>query len=337
MSALIFLTALLSAPSSSKTPFYAHEYAPAPAERGMSLGLFSADPSYSYRMLLEEIKDVGATHLIIVWVWWQDHVRANEIKRVPSWTATDEQVIDTLAAAKRMGFHVTAFPIVRLVKSGSNEWRGKIAPTDEDAWWRSYTDFITTGAKMAERAKADRFCVGSELLSMERKRARWLEVIDRARLAAPDAQLLYSANWDHFEPVSFWDQIDVIGITGYWELTRDMDATVEDLLLSWQNIRPSILAWTQRLERPLLITEIGYPSLDGGAAWPWDETRKAPVDLEEQRRAYEAFVRAWANSPMLQGVYFWNWFGFGGPKDTNYTPRGKPAADIIRKWYKTPR
>lgn len=322
---------------SPKKPFYTHRYGRAPEERGLALGLFSADPSYSYRMLIDEVANTGATHISIVWVWWQDDVRAQEIKYVSGWSATDAQILEALREAKRHKLHVTAFPIVRLMKSTSNEWRGKIAPEDPDVWWRSYNEFMHHNAQLAKLGGADRLCVGSELLSMEKRRERWLDVIDRVRVTAPDVEVLYSANWDHFEPVSFWDAIDVVGMTGYWELTRDMNATTEDLLLSWQSIKPSVLDWLDRIGKPVVITEIGYPSLDGGAAWPWDETRKAPVDLEEQRRAYDAFARAWSDTPQLSGVYFWNWFGFGGEKDGNYTPRGKPAADVIRRWYRTPK
>ena len=72
------------------------------------------------------------------------------------------------------------------------------------------------------------------------------------------------------------------------------------------------------------------------SAWPWDETREARIDLEEQRRAYEAFLRAWAPVEELEGVVFWNWFGFGGPEDSGYTPRNKPAAEVLRAWLNAP-
>ena len=146
---------------------------------------------------------------------------------------------------------------------------------------------------------------------------------------------MYSANWDHFRPVQFWDAVDVIGLTAYWELTKDLNATTATLTAAWTpgHQRPrGVESWLRSVR--LVITEVGYPSLDGGAAWPWDETRAARVDLEEQRRAYLAFIRRFAGQPWLQGVYWWNWFGFGGDRDTNYTPRGKPAADLIRAWYR---
>lgn len=306
-----------------------------PEERGIALGLFSQDPHYSYRLLLDEIRETGATHVTITWVHWQQTIRSTKIEALPGWSATDEQILSTLRAAKDRGLHVTAFPIVRLVHSRPNEWRGRIEPKDEDAWWESYSRYILRAADLADEADADRLSIGSELLSRESDRARWSGLIDRLRMATPELELMYSANWDHFEPVSFWDLVDVVGLTAYWELTRDMDPSVEELVRSWENVKPQVLDFARRLDRRIVFTEVGYPSLDGGAAWPWNETRRAPVDQEEQRRAYEAFVQAWSGTPILQGVYFWNWFGFGGPEDTNYTPRKKPAAEVIRRWYGT--
>lgn len=304
-----------------------------PSERGVALGLFSADPRYDYRELVEEIAQLGATHLSVVWVHWQDDVRATEIGPRPGMSATRSQIVETMAQAKAAGLHVTGFPIVRLLHGGHTDWRGKIAPRDEDAWWESYRAFILEGALLAKEGGADRYSVGSELLSRESMRSRWLDLIDRVRLRAEKLELLYSANWDHYRPVTFWDAVDVIGLTAYWELTRSHDASTEALAAAWEAPRAELARWSEALGRPVVFTEIGYPSLDGGAAWPWDETRRADVDLEEQARAYRAFRRAWSGRDLLAGVYFWNWFGFGGPKDGNYTPRGKPAEEVLRSWY----
>ena len=53
-------------------------------------------------------------------------------------------------------------------------------------------------------------------------------------------------------------------------------------------------------------------------------------DPAEQRRGFAAFRRAWTGSPILDGVYIWNWYGYGGPATTSYTPRGKPAESEVR-------
>jgi len=37
---------------------------------------------------------------------------------------------------------------------------------------------------------------------------------------------------------------------------------------------------------------------------------------------------------MLEGVYFYLWWGAGGPEDKDYTPRGKGAEAVIRDWFR---
>jgi len=302
-------------------------------EQGMALGLFSADPDFDYGPMLREIRSLEATHVSVVWVWWQNGRNDAHIRPVPGRSATSAQVVRTLRQARKLGLHATLFPIVRLLDRGDGAWRGQIAPRDEDRWWDRYTAYILEAALVAKHARAQRLSVGSELLSRESMRDRWLELIDRVRLRAPELELMYSANWDHYRPVSFWDAVDVVGLTAYWELTRNPDASVRELERAWRHPRRELLAWSEAIGRPVVLTEVGYPSLDGGAAWPWDETRRAPVDLEEQRRAYLAFVRAWTGQRRLQGAYFWNWFGFGGEDDAGYTPRRKPAAEVVRCWF----
>ena len=78
---------------------------------------------------------------------------------------------------------------------------------------------------------------------------------------------------------------------------------------------------------------LGYASQDGCARYPWDYTKNNPVDLEEQRLCYEAFRKVWEDVPFIGGVFFYAWFEEGGPEDTHYTPKGKPALKIVQDWF----
>ncbi len=306
-----------------------------PLERGVALGLFSADPAYSYEGLVDEVAALGATHLSLVWVWWQDNLRSVEIAPRRGASATEAQLRATASVARRRGLKLTLFPIVRLVHRGPKEWRGKIAPEDEDRWWRSYGAFIERSAHIAAEVGAERLSIGSELLTREEQRDRWSRLIDRLRVAHPSLELMYSANWDHHRPVRFWDLVDVVGLTAYWEVGGHPPAPdrVPALERAWSGPKAKLAELSADIGRPVVLTELGYPSLVGGTRYPWDETREAPVDLAEQRDGYLAAARALGGEPTIRGVFWWNWFGFGGPSDSQYTPRGKPAADVLRCWY----
>ncbi len=274
---------------------------------------------------------LGATDVALVVAWGQRDVHADRVARGPV-TVGDEVLIAALEHAAAAGLRVTVFPILILDKTGPGQWRGTLAPRDRDRWWTSYETFIVAYAELAAAHGAAALVIGSELGSTETWRDRWFHLISRVERVF-DGDLIYSANWDHFTHVSFAARLDVLGVTGYFELTRDHDASVAELTRAWAAPRGRLLAAAAERGVPLWLTEVGYPSMDGGAARPWDYTRDAGVDLDEQRRAFAALAAAWGDQPGLAGLFVWEWAPEGGPRDRGYTPRGKPAEAELRAWY----
>ena len=86
----------------------------------------------------------------------------------------------------------------------------------------------------------------------------------------------------------------------------------------------------------MVLLEAGYPSTSLAAVRPWDEGQGAP-DLEAQRACYDALVRALEPADWVAGAYFWKWFSsdrIGGPQDASFTPRGKPAQDVMARAFR---
>jgi hypothetical protein len=308
-----------------------------PFHRGVGLGLFASQPDYDYGHLIDEIVAHGATDLLVVVAWYQPDVTGHEIAPRAGYSPHDATVERTLRQARERGLRVSLLPIVRLANRQPDEWRGRIKPAAGlDVWFDRYRAYILRMARVAERAKIQRFGVGSELLSLERERARWLPLIRDVR-AAYKGRLYYSANWDHFDPVTFWDQLDEVGVTAYFELVKDGEAPTPDLLVErWRAPREQLRALRARVGKPVFISEVGYPSKTTAARYPWDETRSAPLDHPLQATLYRAFCDAFEPAGAIDGAYFWNWFGWGGPKDGEYTPRGKPAAKVMRECFGRP-
>ncbi len=311
-------------------PMIGSPVAPAP-ERGVALGLFASDPRYDYGPLLDEIRDLGATDVELDVVWTQHDRRSARIHRTRGITPDDATVLRTLRQAKARGLRALLFPIVRLEQRSAKEWRGRIDPAaGKDAWFSSYGDFLDVMAGLAAQGGAAGLSVGSELVSLEDQEAHWRALIARARARFP-GRLLYSANWDHFDEVPFWDAVDEVGVTGYFELaTDDALPSAAALDAAWGAPRAALVALKERTHKPLVVTEVGYPSLVGAAHRPWDETRVAAVDVLGQARLISSFCRAMVGAGVVDGFYVWNWFGTGA-QDGSYSPRGKPAAaDVAR-------
>jgi exo-beta-1,3-glucanase (GH17 family) len=187
-------------------------------------------------------------------------------------------------------------------------------------------------AALAAQEKVEFFSVGSELCSTEKMEGRWGRVIRAVRRVYP-GKITYSANWDHLDPISFGRHLDFLGMNAYYEVGKG-GSDVQEMTRRWQEIQKGIRSWkVANGDKPLVITEIGYPSRAGAGIDPWNYLGEGKADAEEQRKCFQAFVEAWKGETMLAGVYIYLWWGEGGPEDRDYTPRGKPAQEVIRTWY----
>ena len=297
----------------------------------MALGLWAPIDRAALARALDEIAALGATDVALVMAWRQRDVTSTAVA-AGAGSATDDDVAAALDLAAARGLAATLFPIVILDVVAPGQWRGTLAPADVDAWWQSYERYITHAAGLAAAHGAAALVVGSELGSTEHWRERWYHLISRVRRTFK-GRLLYSANWDHWQEVSFWDRLDGLGVTGYFELTQRDDADVATLTAAWRAARRELAAAATARKLPLWLTEVGYVSRDGATRAPWDYLRGTAIDLEEQRRAFAALAAAWAGEPALAGLFVWEWSGAGGPTDGGYTPRGKPAACALRAWF----
>ena len=90
----------------------------------------------------------------------------------------------------------------------------------------------------------------------------------------------------------------------------------------------------KKFQRPVLFTEAGFASREGSHQTPWQDGQ-GKISLDEQARGYEAVLRAFYDKPWFAGVYWWKvgTNGRGGPNDASLTPWGKPAMDVMRRWY----
>lgn len=308
------------------------------AVRGVGLGLFASDPQWDYGPMVDEVRARGATDVLVVVNGFQSTRFAADPALHPQRSPAPATIARTLRQVRAAGMRAALMPVVRLEQRGLGDWRGVIAPADGlDAWFSAYREFIVPLAEIAQRSGAGRFVVGSELGSLEPYERRWRTLIAEVR-GSFSGTLLYSANWDRGHAVPFWDALDEVGMTAYFPLQTHgaRSPARQTLERAWVTPRLQIDALARRTGKPVLITEVGYPSQRGAAARPWDDTRGTVVDLQLQRRLYGAFCDALTATPSVGGFYVWNWFGYGGPRDAGFTPRGKPAASALSECFARP-
>lgn len=308
----------------------------APFLRGVALGLFGTQPTHPYEHALREIRALGATHVLFPVQWWMPHARASSLGPVAEKTFPDDRLRALLTLARRLGLRAFLVPLVGLRRRRPLEWRGVVAPADALAFRRAYTRFILHYARIAAEERVSMLALGSELSSLDGDAGYFRALARRVRRVFRGA-LTYAVNWDRMRRVAFWDALDAIAISAYFEVGRGLPRPPppDKLAARWAEIRADLRAFVSSLRspRPLLFAEAGYPSRVGGCARPWNASLASPVSIAEQHLCYRALREAWQNEPMLSGVFFWIWWGEGGAHDGGYTPRGKPALDEVRAWF----
>jgi hypothetical protein len=320
-------------------PFVVDPLPPAPAsdavgdfEKGMVFGLFARhEPSYADDSL-QEMQRLGVTSVSIMIPWVTPHVRSLTMAPRGDMTPTDASLERAIRAARRRGMSVLLMPFLYVDRMEAGEWRGALQPPDWPAWFDQYGDFILHYARLAQREGVEYLSIGSELCSTEARSDEWSVLIDAVR-AVYRGKLLYSSNWDHLESVGFAQRLDVLGMNAYFKLSDDPNAPEEHMVAAWEGIRREVETWRRGVGLDIILTEVGYPSRHGAGIDPWNYDAPGAADLEIQARCYRAFRKAWEGAPHVRGVYFYLWWGAGGAGDTGYTPRGKPAEQVIRQWF----
>ena len=222
-------------------------------------------------------------------------------------------------------------------------WPGDVTFATEAAWdefFTAYERWILHYARMAEQQDIAALCIGTELVQTTLQYPeRWRGIIAAIRKEYT-GRLTYAANWGaEFEQLTFWDDLDVIGLNSYYPLSDKLLPTDEELqrgAAKWMSLADSV---AERHDRPLWLTEVGYRSVAGAWRNPHAEAGDRPQDLEAQARSYRALVSAAGTARHLRGMFIWKWPSYlgrneDGDRDTGFTPGGKPAATVLTDFYR---
>lgn len=242
-------------------------------------------------------------------------------------------------AAHQRGMSVMLKPQIWLV---DGQWCGEIRPKEGwDVWFASYESFILRYAALAESTKAEWLAVGVELKSSTAEAGdRWPAIIAAVRRVY-HGKILYSANWDEAERVTFWPLVDAVGVQMYAPLREESEPVTARVLergaRKWLRRYEEIAA---RADRPLIVTEAGYVNREGVTAaphiWPSWITDEPPsrAGEDEQAAGYRALIATFGRSRRVERIYWWKWFtDVEGPPEEGplgFGPKGRIAESVLR-------
>jgi hypothetical protein len=220
-----------------------------------------------------------------------------------------------------------------------NFYTGDLDFTSEIEWkhWEAdYEKYILDFAKLAQEEHITLFCFGTELGNAVAKRpAFWNQLILKIKTIYK-GKLTYAANWDDFDTVPFWNQLDYIGIDAYFPLSNEEKPTTESLKEGWEKHIKKMDGVQHKFNKKILFTEFGYRNSNHAGEAPWTETNTV-INNVAQTNAYEALFQVLTHQPWFAGGFAWKWFTDDYHKraknNIDYTPQGKPALETIKKWY----
>ncbi len=322
----------------------ANQIAPSPGpitktefEKGVTYTSWNADElsgelSDSSLLYLSEL---GVGHIALMVVYYQDNAESKVIYFDENKTVSDEALGHAINVIHYLGMKVMLKPHVDLA---DEEARTNIIPSEE--WFDSYKKFILHYADIASRYNVELLCIGTELsnTTISRWKARWLDIINEIKKVY-EGPLTYAANWDEYETVSFWNEVDFIGMDAYFPLTDKKNPPREELIAAWTKHADTIEKWLKanNLDKPVIFTEVGYDTMEGSNKQPW---RVLPTLLqysesqEEQANCLESLLIVMTKRDWFKGFYWWNYFPRPDIGPLGYTLRGKAGEKILSDWFR---
>ncbi|OGO17018.1 MAG: hypothetical protein A2Z02_04760 [Chloroflexi bacterium RBG_16_48_7] len=312
---------------------------------------------------LKNLAATGSNWISLVVQVRQETIASTNITRNQYNTASDEALRHIIELAHSQGMRVMLSPYIGLasdprhllIRDGVTfktepQWQPiniGMAYTDEaqwQEWFASYKDIINYYATFAQEAGVDMLSVGHELGITSSHENDWRRVIQevRQRFKGPITySSLDSSGTDpaHGEEkrIKWWDAVDYIGVDVYYKLADKNTPALEELKAAWtkRGYVELLENLSSRFNKPIIFTEFGYRSIDGAARCPGCWTIDAPPDFQEQADCYQAAFESLWGKPWLKGIFWWQWFAnpLKGQNEKDYTPLGKPAEEILKKFY----
>ena len=255
------------------------------------------------------------------------------------WGELYEGIKVTIDSAHKAGLKVMLKPQIWV----GGGWIGGLDFATNDEWtqWeKGYENYILPFAKIADSMHVDLLCIGTEIkISTTKRPAFWRELIKKTR-AIYKGKLVYAANWDEYDLVTFWNDLDYIGIDAYFSLVPKATPSVSELEKAWTPHINAVRSFQKKQNKPVLFTEFGYMPIDSCTYQSWEiEKRRRNMDINEvsQANAIDALFTVFWKEKWWAGGFLWKWFpevkATEGTQIKDYSPQGKKAIGVLQKWY----
>ena len=251
------------------------------------------------------------------------------------WGETPAGVAETVRMARVQGLKTMLKPHVWM-QGGSHLDLEFTTEADWQTFEHDYSQYVLYFAKVADSLNVDLYCITTELdrFAMARP-AFWSSLIGQVRQIYR-GKLTYAANWDRYEEIPFWSQLDYIGVDAYFPLSNAREPSVRDMARGWKPHLKPLEKLSTQYQKPILFTEFGYRSCDHTARRPWESETDCVPNETAQTNAYAALTEAVWPQPWFAGGFAWKWFmetDVRHRERDRYSPQGKAAEKVLTKMW----
>ncbi len=255
------------------------------------------------------------------------------------WGELYEGIKVTIDSAHKAGLKVMLKPQIWV----GGGWIGGLdfaTDTEWTQWEKDYENYILPFAKISDSMKVELLCIGTEIkISATKRPVFWHNLIKKTR-DIYKGKLVYAANWDEYNLVTFWNDLDYIGIDAYFSLVPKATPSVSELEKAWMPHINAIRSFQKQQNKPILFTEFGYMPIDSCTYQSWEiEKRRRTMAINEvsQANAIDALFTVFWKENWWAGGFLWKWFpevkATEGTQIKDYSPQGKKAIGVLQKWY----
>ncbi len=221
-------------------------------------------------------------------------------------------------------------------------------------WWDSFSAFLVHYARIAEEEHVPLVCLGCEMNSTEESESRWRELIGKIR-GVYSGQLTYDVNHGRENLVGWWDAVDLVSISAYYQVPPPAGESVDEaakhttplaeIVASLEGRKAHLAKLSARVGKPILFIETGVTNVRGAARYPWahpGEHLDSPLDAQEQVNYYQGMFQVFWDEPWFMGFCWWDWPArlydrADAARDRGFCVYGKAAEETVREWYAKPR
>lgn len=271
---------------------------------------------------------------------FQNSIRDTRVYCKPQETLSQSAYLHLVETAHRLGLRVMSEHYL-VTYDPEGHWAGDIGDKYNEEqwaeWFASYGETVLDAARLAEKAGTDYLIIVSELDSTPKREKEWRELIAKVREVYHGKISMAFDEEFALQDVQFWDALDAIAVHPYYlDLPGVTDPTAEQLTREFIPYVNRLEALSQKWDRPVIITEIGFWSIHTMTQNYNNLDSSNQIDLQEQTDLFQAVFNAFEGRDWLAGIF---WYAFEGgsnyaePWNTHNAYIGKPAEDVIRSFY----